>query len=194
MKVEEVAQIMRIYMMQNLYFSDGESGRDLSSVFSLVLDNLLQNMDINMDNFNKDDNKINNNINNNISDAIKKSSQKYNVEENLIKAVIDVESSFNPMAVSKAGAQGLMQLMPQTQKSLGVNNPFDVLENIDGGTRYLRTLLDAFRGNKELALAAYNGGIGRMKKLGVDSVEEIQKMPKETQNYVRKVLEEYSKY
>lgn len=191
MKVDEIAQIMRIYMMQNLYLSEDESSKDLSSMFSLILDNILQNIDSNTENIN--DNKSDN-YSDNISDAIKKSSQKYNVDEGLIKAVIDVESSFNPMAVSKAGAQGLMQLMPQTQKSLGVDNPFDVLENIDGGTRYLRTLLDAFSGNKELALAAYNGGIGRMKKLGVDSVEEIQKMPKETQNYVSKVLKEYSKY
>ncbi|SKA91729.1 Soluble lytic murein transglycosylase [Caloramator quimbayensis] len=191
MRVDEFAQIMRIYMMQNLYLSEGENSTDLSSMFSLMLDNILQNMDKDSQyiNDNKADDKINN-----ISDAIKKASQKYNVEESLIKAVIDVESSFNPMAVSKAGAQGLMQLMPQTQKSLGVDNPFDVLENIDGGTRYLRTLLDAFSGNKELALAAYNGGIGRMKKLGVDSVEEIQKMPKETQSYISKVLKEYSKY
>jgi soluble lytic murein transglycosylase-like protein len=129
-----------------------------------------------------------------IESAIESSSERYGVDDDLIKSEIKQESGFNQYAVSKAGAQGLMQLMPKTAESLGVDNPFDVLENIDGGTRYLRNLLDAFGGDKKLALAAYNGGIGRMQRLGVDTENEIDRMPKETQNYVEKVIANYQKY
>jgi soluble lytic murein transglycosylase-like protein len=133
-------------------------------------------------------------ISGDILNAIELSSRKYGEDDSLIESVIEQESDFNPDAVSSAGAQGLMQLMPGTARSLGVDNPFDVLENIDGGTRYIKTLLDAFNGDKKLALAAYNGGIGRMNKLGVDTDEEISKMPSETQNYVTRVLRNYEKY
>lgn len=198
MKTEEIAKIMQIYMMQSAYIGSTDSNNDVSGMFSVILKNLLDKINSevinNESNKNLDESDDNKNININIFEAIKQASQKYNVEEDLIKAVIDVESSFNPLAVSSSGAQGLMQLMPSTQKMLGIENPFDVLDNIEGGTRYLKTLLDAFNGNKELALAAYNGGIGRMKRLGVDTTYEIDKMPKETQDYVKKVMKEYAKY
>lgn len=129
-----------------------------------------------------------------IEDAIKYASKKYGVEEEFIKAVIKQESGFNSKAVSNAGAQGLMQLMPSTSRALGVDNPFNVLENIDGGTRYLKSLMKAYNGNKEMALAAYNGGSGRMKNRGVDTPEEIYKMPSETVNYVAKVMRNYNYY
>lgn len=128
-----------------------------------------------------------------INQAVASASQKYGVEKDLIEAVIQQESSFNPSAVSGSGAQGLMQLMPETAKSLGVTNSFDISQNIDGGTKYLKSLLDSFNGNKNLALAAYNGGINRMKSLGVDSTEEIVKMPGETRDYVKKVIGYYEK-
>jgi len=86
-----------------------------------------------------------------------------------------------------------MQLMPSTASSLGVNNPFDALENVDGGTRYLKKLIDGFDGNVELALSAYNGGIGRMNRLGVDSKDKINRMPSETQRYVEKVMNTYKR-
>lgn len=129
-----------------------------------------------------------------INSAIKSAADKYGVDESFIKAIIKQESGFNPNAESKAGAEGLMQLMPSTAKSLGVDNPFDVLQNIDGGTKYIKNLIDSFKGSKELALSAYNGGISRMNRRGVDTVDEINKMPSETQNYVAKVMKAYDYY
>ena len=118
-----------------------------------------------------------------IKTSIRKAAYKYRLPASLITGVIRAESNFQVKAVSRAGAQGLMQLMPQTARALGVENPFDIEENIDGGSRYLRKMLDSFGGNIKLALAAYNAGPEAVIKYG-------GKVPpyRETQQYVKRVL------
>ncbi|HFD87622.1 MAG TPA: lytic transglycosylase domain-containing protein [Gammaproteobacteria bacterium] len=113
---------------------------------------------------------------------IKTMARRYDVDSELIKAVIITESCFNPRAVSPVGARGLMQLMPATASMLGVSDPFDPEENISGGVRYLRMMLDEFNQNKKLALAAYNAGPNAVKKYG-----KVPPFP-ETQHYVKKIL------
>ena len=130
-------------------------------------------------------------INERIDSAISISSKKYGVDENLIRAIIKVESNFNPNTVSKAGAKGLMQLMPENCKDLGISDPFNIEQNIDGGTRHIKEYLDKYNGDVEMALMAYNGGLTRMARRGVKSINDIYKMPKETQNYVPKVMKYY---
>lgn len=130
-------------------------------------------------------------VNERIDKAIIISSKKYGVDENLIRAIIKVESNFNPNCVSKAGAKGLMQLMPENCRDLDVTDPFDIEQNIDGGTRHIKEYLDKYNGDVEMALMAYNGGPTRMAKRGVKSINDIYKMPKETQNYVPKVMKYY---
>ena len=117
-----------------------------------------------------------------IADSIKNAARKYNLSEKLIESVIQAESNFQVDAVSPAGAQGLMQLMPATAKALGVDDPFDVGQNIDGGAGYLRRMLDRFKGDVRLALAAYNAGPGTVEKYNGN-------VPyRETQNYIERVL------
>jgi hypothetical protein len=118
---------------------------------------------------------------------IAEAARQYRVPEKLIHAVITIESAYDPNAVSRAGAVGLMQLMPATARRYGVSNRRDPTANIIGGTRYLRDLLENFDRNLQLALAGYNAGENAVKKYGY----QIPPFP-ETRNYVRKVLKLYT--
>jgi soluble lytic murein transglycosylase-like protein len=113
--------------------------------------------------------------------SIVQHSRQHQVAADLVRAVIQVESAFNPVAVSTKGAMGLMQLMPATATELGVGNPFDPDQNIRGGVQYLRRLLDRYNGNVELALAGYNAGMGNVDRYG-----DVPPF-KETKNYVKKI-------
>lgn len=119
---------------------------------------------------------------------IEEFSRKYNVDFALVKAMIRVESGFNPLAVSRKGAMGLMQLMPETAQRMNVVNVFNPRENIEGGIRYFRYLLSLFNNDLRLSLAAYNAG--------ENIVSELRSIPpyRETIDYVRKVLTYYQTY
>ena len=123
-----------------------------------------------------------------INDLITKYADKNGLDEDFVKAVINQESGFNPNATSHCGAMGLMQLMPSTAQGLGVKNAYDAEQNIEGGTKYLKGLMDRFGNDKSLALAAYNAGPNAVKKYG--GIPPYA----ETQNYVKKVLSKYDTY
>lgn len=120
-----------------------------------------------------------------IDSAIDEAAARHNVDPNLVRAVVKVESNFNPNAVSRKGAMGLMQLMPSTARQLKVKNPFDPEQNVDAGVRHLKQLLESYGGDIKLTLAAYNAGAG--------AVARSSGVPRyaETQNYVRRITNLY---
>jgi soluble lytic murein transglycosylase-like protein len=118
-----------------------------------------------------------------IAPLIKDAAAREQLKEDLVRSVIERESAFRPCAVSSAGAQGLMQLMPATASELGVKDPFDPKQNIDAGTRYLKQMLDKYKGTMDLALAAYNAGPGRVDREG--GVPPIS----ETRAYILNILD-----
>lgn len=162
------------------------------------LDSILGNSDLSTLGYNKgynmNTNKLVDYVKNTISSgnvsidqAVDEASKKYGVDKKLIMSVIKQESDFDPNSTSGAGAEGLMQLMPGTASELGVTNAYDVSQNVDGGTKYLKELLDKFS-DMRLAVAAYNAGPGAVKNSG----DNISRLPSETQNYVSKVLGYYN--
>ncbi|HAV43546.1 TPA: lytic transglycosylase domain-containing protein [bacterium] len=167
-RIEEIRQKINTY-----YYS---SNGDISTSFKEVLETTVRDSKPKIQNLDPSGE---------LAGLIERYSRKNRLDPDLVKAVIKTESNFNPMAVSPAGAKGLMQLMPQTAKELGVRNIFDIEENIAGGTKYLRQMLDRFNNNLSLALAAYNAGPDRVEKH--NSIPNI----KETQNYIKKVLDLY---
>ena len=220
MSVEGIQNIMKLALISNMMKSKSDDSGVFDIIMYSLLDSIANNTsDANslMTNFEEIESALNNtamsNLNNTIDlrntsnkisissdnkntdmridNAVKSSAKKYGIDENLIKAIIKKESSFNPNAVSSAGAKGLMQIMPFNFNSLGITDPFNIEQNIEGGTKLLKQYLDKFNGNIEMGLMAYNAGPGTMKKRGVNSPNELYKMPKETQNYVPKVMSYY---
>ena len=122
-------------------------------------------------------------------ELISVASKQYGVDSRLVKAIIKAESDFNPTAVSKKGAMGLMQIMPQNFQHLDIEDPFDPRENIMGGTRYFRYLYDRFDGKLALSLAAYNAG-----PTAVDNYNKTIPPYRETEQYVQRVLTYYRNY
>lgn len=175
-------------VLENLFKAMKEQNQKVGNQSENIalLNNVLGNFNnitsVNNENLNKDER---------IAAAIDKSASKYGVDPSLIRAIIKVESNFDPNVVSSAGAMGLMQIMPENCTALGITDPLNIEQNIDGGVRHIKDYINRYSGDIEMALMAYNGGPTRMMNRGVTSIDDIYKMPKETQNYVPKVMKYY---
>ncbi len=166
--------------------------KDAKEAFSEVLEEIRQKVNANINNsfpegqvisYKEDLKDVKN-----IEELIVKLSKKHGVDPALVKAMVKVESNFDPKAVSPVGAKGLMQIMPGTAKDLGIKDPLDPKQNLEGGIKYMKRLLKKYNNDVTLALAAYNAGPGNVDKH--DGIPPFS----ETKNYVRKVLHAYTVY
>ncbi|WNS43796.1 lytic transglycosylase domain-containing protein [Paenibacillus sp. MMS20-IR301] len=196
----EFAALLQQAALQSATGGSGSGGIPLTSLTDTSsLSNLLwQQLGAVSDSYDSISGEITQTIPTDYEELIQTASAKYGVPVDLIKAVIDTESSFNPNVVSSAGAKGLMQLMDGTASGLGVSNPFDPAQSIDGGVRYLSYQLKRYDGEEKMALAAYNAGPGRVNKLGVSNDAELManltQLPKETQAYIAKIERARAQY
>jgi len=212
----DIEKTMLLAMVSSAFGGGNSDGENSSQAFSVMMSSLLRALnekdqqtqmaidknanfdglhinDINL----RPDIAIQTPVNNNKSDgarieeAIKISSKKHGIDEGLIRAIIKVESDFNPKVVSSAGAMGLMQLMPENVRHYGVSDPFNIEENIDAGTRHIKDYLEMFDNDLEMALVAYNFGPGNMRKRSITGSDDFYKLPTETKNYLVKIGKYY---
>ncbi len=213
----DVEKLMLLSMVSSAFGSGSSEGDNNSQAFSVMMSSLLRalnekeqqtqmaidkNVDfdgVHINNLNLRQNIVSQTpVNNNKSDgerieeAIKTSSKKHGIDEGLIRAIVKIESDFNPKVVSSAGAMGLMQLMPENVRHYGVSDPFNIEENIDAGTKHIKDYLEMFNNDLDMALVAYNFGPGNMRKRGITGSSDFYKLPTETKNYLVKIGKYYS--
>jgi soluble lytic murein transglycosylase-like protein len=183
-KLKLIAEIIKV-QLKSTFLSFGNESEEKSS--NLNIEDLLLNVLNNSSLIDSQVSKIkqpapvmSDSKSHNIENVINEASEKYKVNPDLIRSVIRAESNFDPDATSSKGAMGLMQLMPETAKDLGVKKPYDISENVMGGTNYLKTLLERYEGKTDLALAAYNWGMGNLER-------NPDKLPRETRDYIAKI-------
>jgi len=171
------------------YLNNNDINGDILRLFYQILDTYLQKKNSEKGILKSGQNKTQDNSVDNSTESFKEmidtAAAKYNIDPKLVQAVVQTESNFKADAISPAGAKGLMQLMPGTAAELGVQNALDPQQNLDGGVKYLKELLDSNQGNVETALAAYNAGPGAVKEYG--GIPPYQ----ETKTYIKRVLDQY---